>query len=86
MAGLGMDLGSPMGESDEASEPAGEEPKDEFEREAFDFMDDTLTKAERAMALKEAIRICSEGDYGEEGGEEKPKGGLALVFGPKKKG
>lgn len=72
---------------DEATEPKDEEPADDFEREAFDFMDDSLPKATRAMALKEAIKLCAEKDYGS-GGGEKPKGegGLALIFGgPKKK-
>jgi hypothetical protein len=80
----------PADMGDEATEPAGEEPKDDFEREAFDFMDDSLPMATRAMALKEAIKLCAEKDYGSAtGGGEKPKGdtGLALIFGgePKKK-
>ena len=63
------------------------EPKDEFEREAKDFLDDTKPMGERLMALKEAIRICSEKDYGSSSSGSGDKGGgLAMIFGaPKKK-
>jgi hypothetical protein len=86
-----LDPAPDEGMGDEATEPEGEEPADDFEREAFDFMDDSLPKATRAMALKEAIKLCMDKDYGTGGGgsEGKPKGGsgLALIFGgaPKKK-
>jgi hypothetical protein len=93
MAVVDMDMGPPAGAgmddmgSDESTEPGGEEPADDFEREAFDAMDDSLPKKSRAMALKEAIRMCLEkdeaGGYG--GDEGKPKSGLALILGPPKK-
>ncbi len=93
--GGGSSMGAPdtgMGPDPAASDEAGEgayEPKDDFEREAKDFLDDTLPMGDRITALKEAIKICAEKDYGSsgEGGGEKKPGGLALIFGsPKKKG
>lgn len=88
-SGMAPDMGADTG-SDEASEPGGYEPKDDFEREAKDFLDDSLPMEERIGALKEAIKICAAKDYGEADGggaeEKKPAGGLALIFGPKKKG
>lgn len=72
-------LGGPMGSADEPFEPA-----DEFEREAVDFLDESMPMASRMMALKEAIRLCVEQDKA--GGYEKPPAeGLALVFGDKEK-
>ena len=91
--GMGGDLGGdlPPAEPD-ADDMGGDayEPKDEFEREAMDAFDDTKPMADRMMALKEAIKICSEEDYGSS--SEKPAGkkpGLDVVLafgGPKKKG
>ena len=75
-------LGGEMGGAEEPFEPA-----DEFEREAADFLDDSLPMASRMMALKEAIKLCVEkdeaGGYGKP--SEGPKTGLALVFGDKEK-
>ena len=84
--------GAPEPDADEAGGPSdgdadNYEPKDDFEREAKDFLDDTKPMGERIMALKEAIKICSSEDYGSSGGgEKKPGGGLALIFGKDKKG
>lgn len=86
-----LPIGAPEAEGDEASEPEGYEPKDDFEREAKDFLDDSLPMESRIMALKEAIKLCASEDYGGgegEGGEPSGKKapGLALIFGaPKKK-
>lgn len=93
MAGLmGMPgMGAPEPDADEMGGPPDADadeftPKDDFEREAVDFLDDSKPMGDRVLALKEAIRICAEKDYGESD-EKKPAGGLALVFGgPKKKG
>ncbi len=75
-------LGGEMGSAEEPFEPA-----DEFEREAADFLDESLPMASRMMALKEAIKLCAEedkaGGYGKP--SEGPKTGLALVFGDKEK-
>lgn len=72
-------LGGEMGSAEEPFEPA-----DEFEREAADFLDETLPMAQRMMALKEAIKLCAQEDYASPE-SEKPAGGLALVFGDKEK-
>lgn len=64
-------------------------PKDDFEREAVDFLDDSKPMGERVMALREAIRLCSEKDYGSSSSApgKKPALDIAMVFGgPKKKG
>lgn len=94
--GMDMGMGGDIGGSVDTDMPPPEddfgayEPKDEFEREAKDFLDDTKPMGERLLALKEAIKICSEEDYAAEsadGPEKKSGSGLALVFGaPKKKG
>lgn len=77
----GEPLGGEMGGADEPFEP-----KDEFEREAMDFMDEEMPMASRMMALREAIKLCTASDYGAKpGGAEKPPAGLALVFGGKEK-
>lgn len=75
-------LGGPMGSAEEPFEPA-----DEFEREAVDFLDESMPMASRMMALREAIKLCVEQDKA--GGYDKPGAapaeGLALVFGDKEK-
>ena len=77
---------------DEGSEPEGKEPASDFDREANDVFDTSLPNETRAMALKEAIKLCMSEDYGDKGsgpspgGEGKGKSGLALILGvPKKK-
>jgi len=94
MAGMFGDMAAPEPDADEAGGPSDGDadnftPKDDFEREAVNFLDDSKPMGERVLALKEAIKICAEKDYGGDegsGGEKKPGGGLALIFGPKKKG
>ena len=78
---------------DDGSEPEGKEPASDFDREANDVFDTSLPNETRAMALKEAIKLCMSEDYGSKdsgpppgGGEGKGKSGLALILGvPKKK-
>lgn len=62
--------------------------RDDFTAAAEEAFPDIAGDPARIEALKSAIRICLEDDqaggYGDE--KEKPKGGLALIFGgPKKK-
>ena len=83
----GDEMGMGMGLGDEKSSG----PMDEFEREFADAFDESKPMAERAMAMKEAIRLCVEkdeaGGYGSEPPPRKGKGPeLAIVFGgPEKK-
>lgn len=69
-----------------------DEPTDEFETEIRAAFPAEDWSPERVMALKEAIKICvrddKEGEYGDEAGPPKKKGGegLALIFGAPKKG
>jgi hypothetical protein len=90
--GMGApDTGMEPDMGDEATESEGFEPKDDFEREAKDFLDDSLPMETRIDALREAVKLCMDEDYGggeggSSSGEKKPAGGLALIFGPKKKG
>jgi hypothetical protein len=92
---MGMDMGMPEPDADESGGPSDADadnftPKDDFEREAADFLDDSKPMGERVMALREAIKLCGESDYGSEPGSsggEKKKGGVDLLLafgGPKK--
>lgn len=72
--------------------PIGGGMRDDFTAAAEEAFPDIAGDPGRVEALKSAIRICLEedqaGGYDEKGGgkKEKPKGGLALIFGaPKKK-
>lgn len=64
--------------------------RDDFTAAAEEAFPDMAGQPERISALKDLVRICLEedqaGGYGDEKTKEKPKGGLALIFGaPKKK-
>jgi hypothetical protein len=64
--------------------------RDDFTAAAEEAFPDMAGQPERVSALKDLVRICLEedqaGGYGDEKTKEKPKGGLALIFGsPKKK-
>lgn len=71
-------------ESDEDDEGTGDS---EFDSEASVALDPKAPMGERMMALKEAIRICTEKDYGDKGGGKKSGGGpgIALLLSPKGK-
>lgn len=93
--GMDMGMGGGLDGAVDAAEPDADdmgaeayEPKDDFEREAMDAFDTAKPMGERMMAFREAVKLCSEEDYGADSGPEKKSGsGLALVFGaPKKKG
>lgn len=97
MAGMGDMMGDMMGGADDPdSDDVGEHGySDEETKEIMDFMDDSLPQDARASALQEAIRLCVEkhvkpeamsSGMGMGSEEKKPAGGLALIFGPKKKG
>jgi hypothetical protein len=93
MAGMMDMMGAPepdAGMSDmDADDPGDYEPKDEFEREAMSAFDDSLPMADRMIALREAIKLCGEEDYGssEKPAGKKPGVDVLLAFGgPKKKG
>lgn len=95
---MGMDMGM-MGDhaepdADESGGPSDMdadnfEPKTDEEREAMSALDPEAPMADRVASLLEAIRLCSEKDYGaeESGVKKKPGIDIAMVFGgPKKKG
>jgi len=93
---MGMDMGmmgGPEPDADEAGGPSDAdtddfEPKTDEEREAKSALDDTAPMADRVASLLEAIRLCSEKDYGgKTPAAKKPGIDLALIMGgPKKKG
>lgn len=62
--------------------------RDDFTAAAEEAFPDIAGDPARIEALKSAIRICLEedeaGGYGDEEKKEKPKGGLALIFGSPK--
>jgi hypothetical protein len=83
------ELGPPEGGAAESLGPVGGM-RDDFTAAAEEAFPDMAGQPARVSALKDLVRICLEedqaGGYGDEK-KEKPKGGLALIFGsPKGKG